>query len=138
MSAYVVPDEMISALAQWACDKMGNASVSYLYAGSRRYMRNEQRRIASVLDAENVRSVNARYRENDTAEGFVFKRDIYLNLSAVEVLKALNGYSYQACEADAWEESEAYAIVQGIKEAAIRCLPGYEEAAWIIERRVAS
>lgn len=133
MSAYIVPAAHINALVCWAECKNGNNAVSYYYAGSRRHVRNDAKRIASVLYAENVRSVNSRYKECDPAHGFVYKRDLINLLSPVQVLKALDGYSYQACECEDWEASEAFAIVNGIRHAAIRCLPGYEGASWTID-----
>lgn len=132
MSAHIVPDAHINALVQWAGDKNGSSAVSYYFAGARRHIRNDQKRIASVLFAENVRSVNARYKECDDAHGFVYRRTT-IQLTPVQVLKALAGYSYQACEADGFAESEAFAIVDGIRHAAIRLLAGYDEAAWSLD-----
>jgi hypothetical protein len=37
-------------------------------------------------------------------------------------------YAYQACETSDWHETEAYAIMQYLKQRAIRNLPGYDDA----------
>ncbi len=133
MSAYIVPAAHINALVAWAEGRHGSGAVSYFYAGARRQVRNDAKRISSVLYAENVRSVNSRYKQCDAAHGFVYKPNL-IDLTPVQVLKALDGYSYQACETADWEQSEAFAIVEGIRRAAINALPGYDAAeTWSID-----
>ena len=136
MSCYQVSDLHINVLVSWAADICGSNMVSYYWKqrGRREKIRGDEKRIASVLFAENVRSVNARYQGIDKAHGFKFKRVSfgYSPISAVEIIKACHGYAYQACEADGWEQSEAFAILDGIQDAAMRALPGYDEAAWEI------
>ncbi len=56
----------------------------------------------------------------------------FVEIDPVQTLKACNCYDYQSCEARDWEESEAYAYIQALKEAAIRVLPGYDDAEWEI------
>lgn len=133
MSAHIVPDFHLNALVTWAVNKHGNNSPSYYWGGQRRKMAGDARRIASVLYAENVRSVNARYKECDSAHGFQYAPTSANILSVVDVIKACHGYRYQACEAAGWEESEARAIVDGIEACAMRSLPGYEASpAWCL------
>lgn len=133
MSAYLVPDYHINALVSWAASRHGSNAVSYYWGGKHREVRNDEKRIASVLFAENVRSVNARYKAADPAHGFVFKRVVNV-LNPIDVIKGCHGYGYQACEAEGYEESEAFAIVAAIAQSAIRSLPGYEESnAWCID-----
>lgn len=141
MSAYVVSDTHINALVSWASDGparryAGDASrVEYYWSGERRKVCGNEARIASVLYAENVRSVNARYQEHQPAHGFRYS---YTRgpkgrpFSPVEIIRACHGYEYQACEADGWEESEAHAIIRAIERYAMRALPGYDDAAWEI------
>lgn len=133
MSAYLVPDYHINALVSWAAGRHGSNAVSYYWNGKRRDVRGDEKRIASVLYAENVRSVNARYKAADPAHGFVFKHVVNV-LNPIDVIKGCHGYSYQACEAEGYEESEAFAIIAGIERSAIRALPGYEDSnAWCID-----
>lgn len=132
MSAYVVPDYHINALVTWAMERHGLAAVTYYWGGRRREVRGDEKRIASVLHAENVRSVNSRYNEADPAHGFKFKR-VSNRLNPIDVIKACHGYGYQACETADWEQSEAFAIVDAITQSAIRSLPGYEASrAWCL------
>jgi hypothetical protein len=80
-----------------------------------------------------VRSVNARYQECDPAHGFVYKAVVNM-LNPIDVIKGCHGYGYQACEAEGWNESEAFAIIAAITQSAIRALPGYQESnAWCID-----
>ena len=132
MPAYVVPEYHLNALVSWAANQHGMGAVSYYWSGSRRQVRGDEKRIASVLFAENVRSVNSRYKESEPAHGFKFK-PVPNVLNPIDVIKACHGYAYQACEATRWEESEAFAIIAGIEQSAIRALPGYAESnAWSI------
>jgi hypothetical protein len=132
MSAYLVPAYHINALVSWAAGKHGSNAVSYYWGDKHREVRNDAARVASVLFAENVRSVNSRYKEHDTAHGFKFKPVPNL-LNPIDVIKACHGYSYQACETEDWEQSEAFAIIKGIERSAIRSLPGYEDSlAWCV------
>lgn len=132
MSAYLVPDYHINALVSWAAGKHGSNAVSYYWGGRRRDLRGDEKRIASVLYAQNVRSVNSRYKEHDPAHGFAFKLVANM-LNPIDVIKGCHGYGYQACETDDWEQTEAFAIIAAISQSAIRSLPGYEDSnAWCI------
>ena len=51
-------------------------------------------------------------------------------IDPVEVLKAIDCYSYQSCEHPEWEASEAHAFCASLRSCAISCLPGYEKAPW--------
>lgn len=101
-------------------------------------------RAAEIMLAENVLSVQARYPDTIdnpqnmpgviTEVGCQIKfRFISKPLNAVQVLKALQCYDYQACETDDYEHSNAYRIVESIRSLAISNLPGYEEAKWEID-----
>ena len=139
MSAYIVPAFHINALVSWAANRNGINVVSYWWAGDRYEIRNDEQRIASVLYAENVRSVNFRYSESTAASGFRFENVMTHTLAAVDVIKACHGYIYQACEADDWKNTEAGAIIKAIEQAAICSLPGYEgSSAWSLSEPAAS
>lgn len=133
MSAYVVSDAHIRALITWAAMHR----VSYYWQDARREVRGDAPRTASVLYAENVRSVNARYNDCESAHGFRYSFSAAdIRREPVAILKACHGYMYQACEASGWEESEAHAIIRAIEGAAVRSLPGYDAAQWEISDEV--
>lgn len=48
----------------------------------------------------------------------------------VETLSILACYEYQSCEHDGWAESEAKRFCEALQGAAIRALPGYDDAPW--------
>jgi len=110
--------------------------------------------IGAMLTVENVRSVQYRYPEDsfDTLPGPInngwaatamLGRYEYpaaygrgpiaiaagpRRLTAVEALKAIDGYEYQSCEHPGWKTSEAAAYCDTLRGRLISCLPGYDEA----------
>jgi hypothetical protein len=154
MSAYVVGKPHIDALVQLASDGPGGyhggpggSWSGYYYVtdpaaelGARAvHVRDEQNRIGQMLVAENIESVWHRYpndRTIDDLPGPCDKSELMAYryerrgrpLTAIEGLKALDGYEYQACEHPAWRESEAYALVTWLRSALISRLPGYADA----------
>lgn len=87
-----------------------------------------------MLVAENARSMRARYGpEAESAVGveaaysWAFPRK---PMNAVQTLKAIDCYQYQACEADGWPESEAHAFCEALRSSVVAYLPGYGAAPW--------
>jgi len=132
MSAFIVSDYHINVLVSWAANQHGLNAVSYYWQGARRYVRDDAKRVANVLYAENVRSVNARCSEHEDPSNFHYQPVAlgYAHSTPVQIIKACHCYEYQACETDDWGDSEACAIIDGIKKSAVRILPGYDEADW--------
>ena len=86
-------------------------------------------------------SVRARYPgERDSALpgpvldgprcGYAHEFGWSLRIDPVQVLKAVACYEYQSCEHAAWVTSAAFAFCDALRCHAIRCLPGYDDAAW--------
>lgn len=125
MSAYVVSAYHINALVTYA----NLERIGYFWQGKRRDVREDPRRIASVLYAENVRSVNARYNDAAPAHGHEYRIELS-HLSHIGAIKACHGLAYQSCETDDWGDTEAYAILQAIEGWAVRQLPEYADAEW--------
>lgn len=132
VSAFLVSPFHINVLVTWAGMARGSMQRGYYWQGRRRYFAGDLERIASVLFAENVRSVNRRYRQADPAHGFTFRPEhaAALRCGPVQIIKACHCLAYQSCETDDWDETEAAAILRGIEESAVRSLPGYDAAAW--------
>jgi hypothetical protein len=80
----------------------------------------------AVLVAENKRSVNHRYDEDDIEDPYQFT--FYAGpFDPVAILKALNCYEYQASEHPAWKTSEAREFCEALRGEMIRRLPGYDQ-----------
>jgi hypothetical protein len=79
----------------------------------------------ATLVAENRRSVNHRYNEEEWEEPYTFT-EYAGTFSPVKVLGAINCYEYQACEHPGWKTSEARSFCEALRERMIRMLPGYD------------
>lgn len=89
--------------------------------------------VGAMLLAENQRSVNHRYDEDDLEEPYLF-REVRGPFDPVVVLKAISCFEYQACEHQEWAKSEAKQFCNALRHAAIAALPGYEDGkGWSIE-----
>ena len=84
----------------------------------------------ATLLAENRRSVNHRYAEDEIEAPYVFTRIVGVN--PVAILKALSCYEYQSCEHPGWATSEAHSFCEALRVHMIGQLPGYADAAWEI------
>lgn len=131
MSAYEVSQETIHVLVN-AGLQFGERSGAYAlrwYFGNP--LRSEQldhetaERTGAMLVAENRRSVNYRYDEDEIEQPYQFQR-IDRRLDPVRVLKVLACYEYQACESDDWRETEAHWFCRYLQSYLIYALPGYE------------
>jgi hypothetical protein len=135
MSAFMVGREHIWAII--------NAHYDYGYDG---FDYDAAAKLGQMLWDENKRSVQYRYPdcEGNDLPGpvdcdFVYgKHEIGMGKRAytpVEILKACQCLNYQSCEHPAWEESQAYRLLESVKSYAIGKLPGYKEAPWSIDGR---
>lgn len=134
MSAFVVGTPHLDAILGW-CNRAGQYGTRINWTIGGRSYRADQiedlTAIGGLLLNTNQEAVNTRYGEHDVAPAYVFRFPAR-HLKAVEVLKALNCYDYQACELADYEHSDAAAIIDRIRREAIRALPGYDAAAWEI------
>ena len=87
--------------------------------------------LGRMLWAENARSVAYRYGARTVVGDYVWPMGAP-RLSAVEGLKAIDCYEYQACEHDEWKDSAAKQFCDALRRALITYLPGYDDAAWAI------
>lgn len=104
--------------------------ASTLYGQLRREL-NEKNAgwVGAMLLAENRRSVNHRYREEEWEQPYVFKALVGVP-SPVALLKAIDCFVYQSCEHPEWDASEANRFCDSLRQTAIRKLPGYEDKPW--------
>jgi hypothetical protein len=135
MSAYIVSRSHIATLAFFAfggAHKIGASQFGGLVV------------LANELAAENAKSVNYRY-PGDQVEPFEFTERSVLKFARMDlaqnpvvILKAISCLKYQSCEHPTWKESQAYLALAHMQSAAIRMLPGYNEAeGWSIDDEVA-
>jgi len=89
-------------------------------------------RVGAMLLAENRRSVDHRYDEQEWEEPYLFHALPGVP-DPVIVLKAIACYRYQSCEHPDWPDSEAAAFCQALQSRSITCLPGYAAAPWEID-----
>lgn len=129
MSAFIVNHNHINAIVRWACRNYvksyhGNPSSGWAIAG-------REQETVELLYKENVKSYNHRYNEDEGPYKIVYN-PFATDLTPVQVIKACHCLGYQSCEHDGWEDSDAKAILDDIEAAAVRALPGYEDAEWEI------
>jgi hypothetical protein len=152
VSAYIVDRKHIVYLVSAMLDhQIANSYFSWYWKGaptrderSKRLGAGDYERaaeIANQLWQENIKSVSYRYPGESSAtlpgpvsENFVIDasdfRVWHPPIDPVQLLKSINCYAYQTCEHPEWEESEAHAMMESLKQDAIRALPGYEHATW--------
>ena len=83
----------------------------------------------ALLVAENRRSVNHRYDEDEIEEPYELTR-YEGTFVAAAILKAIDCYEYQSCEHPGWKGSEARSFCEALRGRMIGQLPGYDSAKW--------
>lgn len=138
MSAYIVSKGHIRFLVE-AAGRLSRDPVSWYHNGRHRSLSrfiktdspNEltPSQLGALLWEENVRSVDHRYSEENGVGAYAHVRSS-LPIDPVQVFASLRCYEYQTCEHPEWETSEAKAICEAIRRAAIRALPGSDDTVW--------
>ena len=128
MSAFICNDTHISILALYAVKlgvKVQNCPANAV-------------RIARILHAENVKSVNYRYQTREELD-FTFKNNApYLDKNPIEIIKAAHCLRYQSCEHPSYKKSVAHKVLQDLIEIAVDSIDGYDEAEWEISEEPVS
>jgi len=88
-------------------------------------------RVGAMLLAENRRSVDHRYDEQEWEQPYLFTAIPGIP-DPVVVLKAIDCYRYQSCEHPGWASSEAQQFCLALQALAVTHLPGYDQAPWPI------
>ena len=145
MSAYIVDHDHIDALLSYGIQH----EVRYVVPDTGALVEinaTSATEIGRILLDENERSVRHRYPGSDAddlpgtigqdAAKYKFRR-WPTSVDAMAILKACDGYDYQACETDDYGKSLANAIITAIRGYAIRRLPGYSDSpGWHMHRPV--
>ena len=96
--------------------------------------------LGDMLVAENVKSVTARYPDNDDRKlpgptvqywqlPFSYKRPAYIP-TVLEAFSVIDCYEYQSCEHDEWPQSEAQAFCHDLRKELTHALPGQDNITW--------
>ncbi len=132
MSAFIVSDTHINALVRYASRhnvRAFNGNPLSMFK-----VKDNEQAAAELLLAENVKSVNYRYRDNEVMS-ITYDRGAPI-LTAIQAIKAAQCLRYQSCECDDFEESIAFKLIEAIIADAIPRLEGYESAEWGITDKV--
>ena len=115
--------------------------LSWYFDGCRHYVTDNgspetsgPERTAAMLDAQNARSIAARY-PGDTAMQDLDRPPIDLKmrrprLTIPEAVKLIDCYEYQSCETGDFDETEAGAFCRALLGSLASNLPGYDDAPW--------
>lgn len=149
MSAFICGPDHFRALACYAVafeSKCNFSRVSVEYIGLAKdqitsYKQalgngSPQEWIANVLFHENVRSVRHLYPDGDLPGPIDLPDLITIDdprvtvKNPVHILKMCACLTYQSCETADWEQTPARKLLAAIEQAAIRELPGWDDAPW--------
>ena len=116
MSAYVVDDKTISALAKafidYGVDFKAEDFTMPSFCGVIFNDDEMKQAVGERLLKANYDSVNYRYSEDNAPHEYKYE-DVEINEGIV--LGCLNCFNYQACEVDGWEESELYGSLVALR-----------------------
>lgn len=139
MSAFQVGPEHLGALIRWYL--LDTRTHNHPRWRGCQPNLNDAADMLAALAFECYKSVRYRYPDGDLPGPCAFpdtpvvcsdNLHTYRPLTPIEVIVACKCYEYQSCEHPEWGQSEAAQLIQHIKEAALRRLPGYEDAPWEI------
>lgn len=139
-------------MSAFLCNPTHVGKLASFYQARERWSKTTAQDAAEILAKANLASVSYRYDDlstwDKTAQEFLgYEEDIgaaeaYIQECQTEArkldhnLSSLHAYTmaqcsdYQSCEVPDWLGSEAWGLLEGIKSAAIRAMPGYDEAPW--------
>ena len=137
MSAFVQSRAHIAVLVEAAIRHRVRLGFD---GGIRQIQRGESDEIGQMLENVNVTGVRHLYPDcpptelpgllGDTRSApFSFERSLPPGtFSAMQILMAVAGYEYEACEHPDWENTRAKDLCEGLRSAVVRRLPGWNEA----------
>ncbi len=134
MSAYVCSNDHISAIVNYPRDTARLYGNPYIY-NDHSISISDPEELGQLLLEENVKSVNHRYHDKDSAKPEDYKFQLSpLNgkgsCSTIQFIKHIHCLKYQSCEHDGWEKSIALKILNRLEGWAVGHLPGYNDAEW--------
>jgi hypothetical protein len=148
VSAYIVNPEHLGILAAYAA--FHRVVIS---AWSHDQTVQAAQQVAIGLAKENIRSVAHRYpdtrdgerpgpnlRAAEIEEAAAIYAGHFIThpqrITPTQILKLLECLEYQSCETRDWPQTLAYQQLGWIRAAAIRSLPGYDQAQWTFNQPI--
>ena len=132
MSAFIVSDTHINSLVRYA--SRFNVRAFHGNPMAMFKVKDNEQATAELLLAENVKSVNYRYRDNEVMT--ITYDPAAPILTIIQAIKAAQCLRYQSCEHSDYEDSIAFKLIEAIITDAIPRLEGYESAQWAIADKV--
>jgi hypothetical protein len=132
MSAFIVSDTHINSLVRFA--SRFNVRAFHGNPMAMFKVKDNEQATAELLLAENVKSVNYRYRDNEVMT--ITYDPAAPILTIIQAIKAAQCLRYQSCEHSDYEDSIAFKLIEAIIADAIPRLEGYDSAEWAIADKV--
>ena len=136
MSAFVVENKTINSVVNTLA-QLRDAEHIKRYISEAGYDLSTyegKKKLAVEMFSANVRSVNARYDENDKAEDMGFKYLATIPTTAMQCYKSLGCWEYQTCEGDIPETSVVYGVMDQVYHKLAHYIVSrsdeYERAKW--------
>ena len=134
MSVFIVSPEHIHVLLDAALRYTDEIGMT-IYTNDGQALtidRTNRDQVGQMLLDTNTASAGARHQEASELYIYSYTTPIRFDWEAVDILKAISCYEYQTCEAPGWDTSTAKAFCEGLRDAVIPALPGYNDAPWEI------
>lgn len=133
----ITPDDLMEYRASQVGEPWGPGAHTLTQLREKRLDADTASTVGAMLMAENRRSLDHRYAEEEWEQPYLFDRlRIAGTIDPVRVLKAINCYEYQSCEHPEWHDSQALVFCDALAGVCVRALPGYDEApGWDVRTR---
>ena len=131
MSVFIVSPEHINVLLDAALRYTDNIAMT-VYTNDGQALtidRTNRDAVGQMLLDTNAASAGARHQEDYI---YSYRTPARFDWEAIDILKAISCYEYQANEAPGWDTSTARAFCEALRRAVIPALPGYTDAPWEI------
>ena len=134
MSVFIVNPEHIHVLLDAALRYTDEIGMT-IYTNDGQALtidRTNRDQVGQMLLDTNAASAGARHQEASELYIYSYTTPVRFDWEAIDILKAISCYEYQTCEAPGWDTSTAKAFCEGLRDAIIPALPGYNDAPWEI------
>ena len=145
MSAWLVSKKHIDIIITAALFANRGNTFRWYFEGKWRELRLDNAdEIGQMLINQNADSVGTKYESTPSTElpgdidnailPYHYSRPAG-DVTAIQAVKLINSYQYQASETGDWLKTESFKFTQSLKETLITMLKGYDEAPWQVNPR---